>query len=179
DRPSRKIPLEVVTEGELPDGLTLVDMSAPEEVDVFARNSVLDELDKIETEPIDLSEIEDTTEIEVELQLPETVRMNEETVTVKFEVEQEKEMTLPIDITNTGDNEVVFQNDADNEVEITVTGPVDQVKNLKESDFTAKIDAADLAEGTHTVDISIEAPNNVEVKQSKADVQVEVTEPAD
>lgn len=177
DRPSRKIPLEVVTEGELPEGLTLVDMTAPEEVDVFARNSVLDELEKIETEAIDLSTIEDSTEIEAELQLPDTVRMNDETVTVKFEVEEEKKMTIPIDITNAGDNDVAFQKESDNEVEITVTGSVEQISKLKESDFKAKVDAADLSAGTHALDIEIEGPDDLKLEQSEENVQVEVTEP--
>src|SRR5699024_2224911 len=41
ERPSKTVPLNVQTSGELPDGLTLEEMIAPEELEIFGRRDIL------------------------------------------------------------------------------------------------------------------------------------------
>src|SRR5699024_11494387 len=78
DRASKKCPLDVRTKGKLPDKFEIDKMEAVEEIEIFGRSGVLDEVKEISTEEIDLSEIESSGAIEVPLNLPEGIAVNDE-----------------------------------------------------------------------------------------------------
>src|SRR5699024_9019836 len=72
DNPSKEVNINVQTANDLPEGLELVS-TTPEisEVEVFGTTEVLEGIDQIDTEEIDLSEIDETGEVEVDLKAPE------------------------------------------------------------------------------------------------------------
>src|SRR5690625_3813218 len=55
ERPSKKVPLNITTSGELPDGYQIKSMTTVDEVDIFGRTDILSEIDEVFTEEIDLS----------------------------------------------------------------------------------------------------------------------------
>jgi len=100
--PNKEVPIDVTTSGELPDGVRLVETFAQaENVTVYAPSSQLEDIEQVETEPIDLSEITETTTLEVALLVPDNATsLSRETIDVTVEVEEETETTLEnIDIT--------------------------------------------------------------------------------
>ncbi|MBM7599453.1 YbbR domain-containing protein [Virgibacillus halotolerans] len=90
DNPSKTVSVNVPTKGELPEGYELTSISADvDEVEIFAKNSILDELNEISTEEIDLSEINKSGEVEAKLDLPEGVSVPDgEEVGVSFKVKK-------------------------------------------------------------------------------------------
>lgn len=100
--PNKEVPIDVTTSGELPDGVRLIETSVEaENVTVYAPSSQLEDIEQVETEPIDLSEITETTTLEVALLVPDNAtNLSRETIDVTVEVEEETETTLEnIDIT--------------------------------------------------------------------------------
>lgn len=176
DRPSRKVPLEVVTEGELAEGLSLVEVEAPEDVDVYGRTNVLEALEGVATEAIDLTAITDTTELDVALQLPDNIRMNAETIKVKLVVEKESKFNIPLTIEGAGNREVNIVQSGEDKLDVLVRGTVERLKNLKENQLTATIDVSELDVGTHTVPIVIKGPSNVAVEPARETVRIQIVE---
>src|SRR5699024_2007052 len=128
-RPSKKVPLEVVTEGALVESLVIENIEAPEVVDVYELTNVIDEIETIKTKPIQLSDVTEDGDLEIELDLPDNVRMNDDKVTVTIELSKEESYTIPID--TTGDNEHNIDL-ADEVIDIIVTGKLAVMKDIKE-----------------------------------------------
>lgn len=176
DRPSRKVPLEVVTEGELPEGLSLVEIVAPDEVDVFGRTNALDALEGVATEAIDLSEITNSTELNVAIQLPDNIRMNEETIKIKITVEKESSFDVPLTIEGVSGREVNIVNEDEEKLEVLVRGTVEKINNVKENQLTATVDVSELDAGTHTVPIVVKGPNDIAVEPVRETVRIQIIE---
>src|SRR5690625_1219867 len=114
DNPSKTVPLEVETTGELPEGYDLISLTPEiDEVEVFAVSTILDELDGLVTEEIDLAEISESGEYEVKLNVAENVSVAEDSIKVVIEIEQTKVIEdVTIEIRNDGEKEDLF-NDTD------------------------------------------------------------------
>lgn len=212
DNPSKSVPVSVSTTGSLPDGLTLKSIEPEEnEVEIYGKQDVLDEIDDIQTEDIDLSDIDESGTIEVDLSLPEGVVASEDNkIGVIIEIEEsdeddsstgasstsnsdsdsssnssseeedEKETTktiddIPITVEN-GDNnqEVSFLEPANEVISLTVIGSDKDVDDLTADDFRASIDIEGLEEGEHTVPVTVEPPDNVEIDGDAGDAVIEI-----
>ncbi|MHA6253167.1 CdaR family protein [Oceanobacillus sp. CAU 1775] len=158
--PSKTVPVTVETTGELPDGFSLISTSANlDEVEIFARSEILENISAITTEDIDLSEITESGTYEVGLALPEGV-ITEEMVTIDVEVEVEEtrvleSMAIEVDDLD-GDQELTYSTPANGEMDLTIIGNQSLMSGLTEDDFRIYIDVGDLAPGQHTVPIAIE-----------------------
>src|SRR5699024_11067002 len=87
EQSSRQVRIEVQTKNELHEGVKLLSAEVKDkEVEVFAAKSKLDEIEKIMTEEIDLSEIGKSGEIEVELDVPDDTLIHQEKVTVNVKI---------------------------------------------------------------------------------------------
>src|SRR5699024_9597310 len=103
DNPSKTVPIEVTTTGELPEGYSLISSEANlEEVEVFASSEVLEGIDSISTDSIPLDEMEESGTVEAALDLPDGVSVaSDDTVEVTFDIEQTKTIDdVPIDLEN-------------------------------------------------------------------------------
>lgn len=177
DNPSKTVPLEVETTGELPEGYDLISLTPEiDEVEVFAVSTILDELDGLVTEEIDLAEISESGEYEVKLNVAENVSVAEDSIKVVIEIEQTKVIEdVTIEIRNDGDQEVLF-NDSDMEaMNVTVVGSDEEVKDLSADDFQLFIDVEGLEIGEHEVPVSIEGPDDVTSSVEFEQITIEVT----
>src|SRR5690625_374371 len=57
ERPSKKVPLTIKTRGELPDGFTLEKLESAQEIEIFGKREILEEITEISTKEIDLATI--------------------------------------------------------------------------------------------------------------------------
>ncbi|MCC2251794.1 hypothetical protein JUJ52_17765 [Virgibacillus sp. AGTR] len=180
DNPSKKVPLSLKTSGKLPEGYALSSISANvEEVEVFASNSLLQNIDEITTEDIDLSKIEQSGTIEAKLALPEGASApGVENIKVDVEIEQTKTIkALPINVESLGDGqEVSFIDPSNAELDITVTGNQADIAKLKADDFQASINVEGLDVGEHDVPITIEGPDGVTVEAEFEQATIEISE---
>lgn len=144
ESPNKNVPVEVQTTGQLPEGYTLNGISAnTEEVEVRAITEVLESVNAVSTEPIDLSQITETTTLDVPLDLPSDVYVpSTETIEVTVEVSSDGE-----NVENNNTNEVsVEQDNASEEAQAAVAEDTEAA----ESTETASTEEVETAEGEQT-----------------------------
>lgn len=178
DRPSKKVPLDVKTKGKLPDKFEIDKMEAVEEIEIFGRRDVLDEVKEISTEEIDLSEIESSGAIEVPLNLPEGIAVNDEKIKVDITLKESKVFKeIPIEIKGEGDQKVVFKHPEDGTISVTAIGLDTLMEELEESEIIASIDVTNTdSDKESRVNISIEGPKDFKFDAEPKKVTVEVNE---
>lgn len=181
--PSKTVPISIDTNGELPEGFSLLATSANlDEVEIFAISEVLNGIESISTEPIDLSEITESGTIEVGLALPEGV-ITEEVETIEVTVQVEETRTIEaMAIEEEGlaeGQEVTFLTPDSGEMELTVTGNQSLISELNKDDFQISVDLANLEPGEHSIPISInwDKLEDVTVNAEFDEVTVTIEEP--
>jgi YbbR domain-containing protein len=165
--PNKNVPISIETEGELPEDVRVTSMELEtEEVQVFAAESYLEQLEEIATEPLDLSEISESGTIEVPLSIPSDVRkVSSETVNVNVEVETIEEETLE-DVTIEYEDEVdelsvSFTEPDTNSMNITMRGFPSELSEVAEEDLQLTIDIEDLAPGEHQLPVELITPEDI------------------
>jgi len=175
ERPSKKVPVTIQTSGSLPDGYQIKSMTTIDEIDIFGKRDVLENIGELTTKEINLSQLTKSEEIEVELEVPENVAVNDDKVTVKIDLQLEKTFEKnSIEINGSDDAEITFVSPSNGEIDITAIGSVETIRALQKEDIVAKIDAEGLDEGEHDVDVILEGPNDVELKATNKQVRINV-----
>lgn len=165
ERPSKTVPLNVRTTGELPEGLSMDEITAPEEIEIFGRRAMLSEIDEIHTKEIDLSDIEESGEYEVEIDFPEGITANDETVEVEIQLHEEKVFEdVSIDTVGQNSHDITFVQPDDSKLNVTAIGNDQLIKNMEKTDISASIDISNLNEGEHQVSLSVSGPNNIRLE---------------
>lgn len=165
ERPSKTVPLNVRTTGELPEGLSMDEITAPEEIEIFGRRAMLSEIDEIHTKEIDLSDIEESGEYEVEIDFPEGVTANDETVEVEIQLNEEKVFEdVSIDTVGQNSHDITFVQPDDSKLNVTAIGNDQLIKNMEKTDISASIDISNLNEGEHQVSLSVSGPSNIRLE---------------
>src|SRR5690625_534182 len=177
DNPSKKVPLEVETKGELPEDYSLVSITPEiEEIEVFAVSTVLDELEALSTEEIDLSEVSESGEYEAKVNVGEGMSVTEETVKVLIEIEQTKVIEdVTIEVKNNGDQEVLFIETDMDTMNVEYVGSDEKVEAISIDDFQLFIDIKGLEVGEHKVPVSIEGPDDVTSSVEFEQITIEIT----
>lgn len=183
DNPSKTVPVTVETTGELPEGYTLNGISANlEEVEIYARSSILSEIEEINTEEIDLSEITESGTMEVSLSLPEGVNVPDlETIDITIDIEQTRSYeSIEIQAEGLGDGYTLeFAEPEGQEIEVTVSGDDAIIRELDQDDIRAIINLDALEPGEHDVPITIEIPGaeDLTITTEINDAKVEIIGP--
>lgn len=180
NNPSKNVPLSIETTGELGENLELGSISAnEEEVEIYSQSDVLEDISEVTTEPVDLSEIEESGTVEVPLDLPENVQAPEtEEVEVTVEVEETKTIE-DVSLEEEGLSDALESSYTAPTFEVEVTGDASVVNDLTASDIRAVLDLSDLEAGEHEVPITIEVPDvdDVTATSSVEEVTVEIIDP--
>lgn len=176
DNPSKTVPLDVETKGELPEDYSLVSITPEvDEIEVFAISAILDELESISTEEIDLSEISESGEYEAKVKLGEGMSVAEDTIKVVIEIEQTRVIEdVTIEIRNDGDQEVSFKEPDVDTMNVTLIGNDEDVKAISTDDIQLFIDIEGLEKGEHKVPVSIEGPVDVTSSVEFEKVTIEI-----
>ncbi len=175
ERPSKKVPLTIKTKGDLPDGLKLEKLEAEQEIEIFGKREILNEITEISTIEIDMADIDKTDTYEVELDLPEGVVANNETIDVIVELSESKVFKeVPIDKKGDNADNVTFVNPAEELVDITAKGSDELIKALQKEDITTSIDVGALEEGEHKVELNVNGPENIKFEPEFNTVTVRI-----
>ncbi|WP_223703145.1 CdaR family protein [Sutcliffiella deserti] len=165
--PNKKVPLRINRQGSLQENLSILQVEAePKEVTVYGPKGVLDELEYIGGIDLDLSDITESTTIEVNVPVPDGARRVEpEKVNIRVEVEQEEEKTftnLPIQYIGLSDSlELEMIDPEDGVMDLTVLGAPSVLEGVTSSDMEIYINVTDLAAGEHEVPLEINGPQDV------------------
>jgi len=177
--PSKTVPIELETTGELPEGLNLVAMELIDdnEVELFAASEVLEVIEQIETEPIDLSLLTESTEMTVALKLPDGIRERSvDEVAVRIELEEATETSfnnVEIELENLSRNmEMNFIDPETGRLNLSVSGYPSDLAGVKASDLRLSINLEGLGSGEHRLPIEVVAPDSVTVALPRNNVTV-------
>lgn len=89
DKPSKEVNLKISTKGNVSNGSTLKSLTPEiENIMIYGKKADLDEIDEISSDPIDLSEINESTEMNVKLDVPDNVSISQKKVKVDIELKK-------------------------------------------------------------------------------------------
>lgn len=175
--PSKVVPIEVTTTGELTENLTLQSLTPEiDEIEIFAVTEVLETIEVIKTEEIDLSEITESTSVDVKLDLPAGVQVADEEITVNVDIEKTETFEdVPIEYEALGNGQdLTFLNPSDPFMSMTIIGDDKDVNELSRDDFQLFINIKDLGEGEHRVPVVIEGPDYIEASVEFEEVMIQI-----
>ena len=145
----KTVPIKINTTGTLTNGLRLKSISSTTtEIGITGPENILNSINEIGTETINLSEIKDTTNIEVALGIPDGILIHngENSITVSIVVEKVQTKEFTVDYSIIGQQEGINIIADSNTVTITVSGFEDVLNTITEANFTAKLDVSEYTE---------------------------------
>lgn len=176
---AKTVKIEVRSSGKTPSDIELKELTPSiSEVEIAGKNDMIENIESIKTGVIDLTEIKESTTIEVPLIIPSGVRIADgrQKIKVNIEVEKiiERETSYMIEIKNLSDDfEAKLET---NTIKIRIKGKESIINNFDYRNIECYVDLKEIKEGTHIVPITIKAPQSVEVVYLEINsVKVEIT----
>jgi len=166
DTPSKTVPVKPIFEGKPALGFQIGRVVVePETVKVLGPFNKLDAIDRVQTLPISMADATEDIIKEVDLSIPSGVTMLYGTkVKVMIQIEEgaiQKSFDLPVKVHNNKDDQkVVLSSET---VKIKVEGKKDVVDKLLSEDFQIFVDVSGLEQGTHELEIQVDAPSDIQV----------------
>lgn len=145
----KTVPIKINTTGALASGLRLKSISsAITEIGITGPESILNSISEIGIETINLSEIKDSTNIDVALGIPDGILIHngENSITVSIVVEKVQTREFTIGYSMIGKQDGINIVPDNNKVTITVSGFEDILNSLTEANFTAELDVSEYTE---------------------------------
>ncbi|MFC4559608.1 YbbR-like domain-containing protein [Virgibacillus kekensis] len=177
--PSKTVPVNIATTGELPEGYSLASLSANiDEVKIFGTSDVLEGIEEVSTKEINLSDIKESGTVNIGLDLPKNVTTSRsDPIEVSIELEQTKKVSnVPINVENAGENEeITFVEPEQSQMEVTVIGQQNKIDRLTAEDIEMSINVEGLDEGEHEVPVNVNGPENVEIRPAYGQVTVNIS----
>ena len=176
----KTVPIKINTTGTLANGLKLKSISSSiTEIGITGPEDILSSINEIGTEVINLSEIKDSTNIEVALGIPDGILIHngENSITVNIVLEKSQTREFTIDYSMLGQQEGIIIVPDNNKVTITVSGFEDVLNSLTEANFTAELDVSEYAEDgefTKKPTVNLVGVDNVTI-DTVSDIKLTVT----
>ncbi len=145
----KTVPIKINTIGTLENGLRLKSISSTiTEIGITGPESKLSSINEIGTETINLSEIKDSTNIDVALGIPDGILIHngESSITVSIVVEKVQTKEFTIDYSIKGEKEGITITPDNNKVTIIVSAFEDVLNSITEENFTAELDVSEYIE---------------------------------
>ena len=182
--PSKEVRLSTKTTGTPPEGVTIESIKLDsEKATIYGGESILKDIKEI-TVPVDVSNIDEDTVIEIPVSLPDgVVGSSIDTVKVTIKIKKDHSRTIsdiPIEIIGLLEDsyEAKIIEPSNGMVDLVIEGEDSIIKSLKVSDFKVFIDVGELNEGSHNVALMVNAPDNVhwELPNNSKIMKVEISE---
>ncbi|MGD6777407.1 MULTISPECIES: CdaR family protein [Bacillaceae] len=180
--PFKSVPLKINRKGSLKEDLSITKIEAePNEVTVYGPKSAIDKLEFIDNIELDLTEITESTTIEVDVPVPDGVkRVVPEKVKINVEVEKEEQKTftnVPIQQIGLSEGlELEFIDPESGLMDLTVLGAPSTLEGVNSSDMEMYINVTDLNAGEHEAPLEINGPQNVSWDLPKRNVKFRLIE---
>ncbi|NMA85857.1 MAG: hypothetical protein GX968_00870 [Tissierellia bacterium] len=160
---SKTVPIELQTEGQLPDNHDIVDIKIePATVNIKGKKEDLKHINSISTRILDINSLVGKRNVLVELDLPEKVDLVDpnQQVTITLNIDESKSKTFnytlkDINIKNLDPQLKIDEADLEQGFEVVLVGIAENVDVINKEDLFIEIDLKDLEEGTHKVDLNI------------------------
>ncbi|MFC0274787.1 YbbR-like domain-containing protein [Metabacillus herbersteinensis] len=181
--PSKTLPFKIVREGKLGEGISISSIeSDPKEVTVYGPQEVLDQLEFINDVSVDLSKIQEDTEIEVNVPIPDGVKkITPEKIKIKIKVEKEEEKVFdnqPIKSVGLGEKELEFIDPDSEALDISIFGAPSIIQSINAGDIELYVNITELGDGEHDVKVEVNGPQNITWTLPIEEVKIRISSPS-
>ena len=132
----------------------------PSNVTVTGQSSILDDLNSLATEPIDISGRDAPFESDARLEISQAIEvLSSSSVRVKLlidPVEGSKRFTIPVTVSGLNNRYTVDVRPG--EIEVTVVGPILELRDIEVGQVVARIDASGLPPGSYSLKPTVQVP---------------------
>lgn len=175
----KEVPLKVDIKGEVDSVYEVSQMSVPEKIKIKGLHKDLKGIDSIKAKAVDLSGIVGTTDIPLELEMPEGIFLAQESENIAINVVIKGISVKQFEVPGT---EVVMSNVSDGlfsavnseSVIIKVSAKEELIDDITLESLNVRVDLKDLKEGLHVVPILVDQTEDM-VKVVVEPAQVNVT----
>lgn len=171
--PSKTVPLNFVTEGNLPTGKAISNYSfSQSEITIYGDFQTLESISGVDVN-VDVSEIKENSSFKVEIKKPVGVKsMSDNYVTVSLDITDSSSDPIKFDIPLTGLNvgEGLIAQPLDNDngfITVEVQGASSILSSIDKSDIKVYVDLEGLTEGTYTKEIIVKGSNPLAIYKAK------------
>ena len=176
----KSVPINVQTKGTVQNGLTLNSISPNvNKVEILGNSEELNKINSINTEPVDLSSLTASKEIDVGLQIPKNVQILNGIKSVKVKVVINEYITkdFNVDLNTTGLSQGLNANLDKKTITVSITGMENDVNKVSQSDLSAILDLNGQKEGEVTLSPKVTCKNDkVKILQfNPKDIKVVIT----
>lgn len=183
--PEKEVPIQLRYTGTLPEGYSLVSISTSQEtVKVHALQQVLDSINLYDGFVVDLSNVDETGEIQVKANLLEGVKeVSPAEIPVNVVIEKIGTRVMnavPIQVNGLNDQyDLAFTGLVNNRMDVQLQGAESLLQKVKTSDVILSVDVTDLPPGTHQLTVAAELPAYIQASVTgdyTLDVTVTITD---
>lgn len=184
---TKKVPVELQTEGQLPNNYEVLDISInPSVVEIKGRKQDLMDISSIKTKVIDINSLIGEKNVDVDLDIPENISLTKpnQKIQVTLNVDESKTKTFEyvlndVKIKNLDPDLIIDEKELNTSFEITVKGSSSKIDTLKKEDLIIELNLLDLEEGNHLVNPSIKDHEHItiiSVLPEKIDINLKAKE---
>lgn len=178
--PEKEVPIQLRYTGTLPEGYSLVSISTSQEmVKVHALQQVLDSINLYDGFVVDLSNVDETGEIQLKANLLEGVKeVSPAEIPVNIVIEKigtRVMSAVPIQVNGLNDQyDLAFTGLVNNRMDVQLQGAESLLQKVKASDVILSVDVTDLPPGTHQLTVAAELPAYIQASVT-GDYTLDVT----
>ena len=180
--PFKKVPIEVPETGQLPEGMSIEKVNiAQTETTVYGPKNIINEIEVIQTAPLDLGQLSETGIVNLKIQVPRGVeKVEHESIDVTVIINKEEQKTfeqVPIRIDNLATGYIgEFLDPEEAEISMTLKGTKAQLDGILLTNIQAFVDAEGLGEGEHELAVQTIGPPHIGLTTSKDKIRIMITE---
>ena len=171
--PSKTVPLNFVSDGDLPTGKAISSYKfSQNEITLYGDSEVLSSINSIDVK-VDVSNLKDDSSFKVEIKKPSGVKsISVNYVTVDLAVTDSSsepiKFSIPLDGINVADGFIAQPIDNENGfITVEVQGASSVLSSINESDITVYIDLEGLGEGRYTKQVIVKGSNPLAIYKAK------------
>ena len=185
----KSVPINFKMTGTVKNGLELKGYELSSNyINIIGNADTLSKVQSIDTETVDISKLEDSTELDVKLIIPDniSVKDGQKSIKVKFTISSSNQATADNAISKTLEIPVKYNGLRDNldvqlksnKVSVTITGPQSEINKITETSLEATINLSDVSgEGSYsyTPEVTFTSPSTATIS-SIGNVEADIKE---
>lgn len=172
---TKEVPIKLKTTGSPAEGINISKYTfSQEHVSIVGAKETLDDINYIDTKPVDLTQINETTNLNIDLDLPEGIFLSDTDkkiiLNIKVDKIENKEISLSdsnIEVENLGENLSWKLADENKNISLNLEGGTSDLDKVNGENIKIKLNLENLEKGIHTVDITVDEMEGVKVKSIK------------
>lgn len=172
---TKEVPIKLKTTGSPAEGINISKYTfSQEHVSIVGAKETLDDINYIDTKPVDLTQINETTNVNIDLDLPEGIFLSDTDkkiiLNIKVDKIENKEISLSdsnIEVENLGENLIWKLADENKNISLNLEGGTSDLDKVNGENIKIKLNLENLEKGIHTVDITVDEMEGVKVKSIK------------